>query len=282
VQPEEKQTESTTAEVKEEKKVEENHHHDENGAVNGKTQIDDAVFTDLEHETGRSGFKSRLEKKGKPVDEYIRHLYLKYEKEISALTVEIENLKAGPKEESTEPYVIKSSTKNIIEMVEKSWVEELREKTDVDEKISRILSLFLIFKQEKDIPNFKKHPTEFWNYCKQCLAKHEDDIIPLLNAMEGEVEKVPLPAKIKMEKLAKQDLSVLNASTFDSLDALSGVLSFMLKEVTEYMGLVQQETKKGKNNNDKILKYGEEKADYFNKKQDKLIAISKKYNISTQ
>ena len=106
--------------------------------------------------------------------------------------------------------------------------------------------------------------------------------VNLLNEIEGQVDKVPLATKIKMEKSAKQDPSVLVPSTFDSLDALSGVISFMMKEITEYMGLVPQESKKGKGNADKVLKYSKEKADYFNKKQDNLIAISKKYNISTQ
>jgi len=85
-----------------------------------------------------------------------------------------------------------------------------------------------------------------------------------------------------MEKVAKEDPSILNPSTFDSLDALSGVVSFMMKEVAEFMGLVTQESKKGQSNADRVLAYSKEKNDYFNQQQDKLIAISKKYNISTQ
>ena len=73
-----------------------------------------------------------------------------------------------------EPYTIKASTKSIIEMVEKAWVEELRDKPDADEKIYRILDMLLRFKQIKGIPNFKKQPAEFWSFCKDYLTKNED------------------------------------------------------------------------------------------------------------
>ena len=81
----------------------------------------------------------------------------------------------GVKEEPHEAYTIKASTKNIIEMVEKGWVEELKDKPDADEKVYRILDLFFRFKQEPGMPNFKKNPAEFWTYCKDYLSKKEDN-----------------------------------------------------------------------------------------------------------
>lgn len=101
-------------------------------------------------------------------------------------------------------------------------------------------------------------------------------------AVEGEIEKVPLDVKIKMEKRAKEDLSVLNPATFDTIDALAGVFSFVMKEVCEHMGIVQNEGKKGKSNNDKVLGFTEKKIEFFNGKQDKFLNISKKYNIPQQ
>lgn len=61
-------------------------------------------------------------------------------------------------------------------MVEKAWVEELRDKPETDEKVYRIMDLLLRFKQEPSIPDFKKNPAEFWNHCKQYLSKIEDDV----------------------------------------------------------------------------------------------------------
>ena len=60
-------------------------------------------------------------------------------------------------------------------MVEKGWVEELREKPEADEKIRHILDLFLRFKQEPNVPNSKKNPAEFWTFCQSYLAKKEED-----------------------------------------------------------------------------------------------------------
>lgn len=98
--------------------------------------------------------------------------------------------------------------------------------------------------------------------------------------MEGEVEKVPFQSKLKMEKIAKEDLTVLNPTTYDTIDALSGVMSFMMKELTEHMGLVQAETKKGKGNSSKVLKYNKEKVAYFEQRKHKLHDLLKKYKIS--
>lgn len=101
--------------------------------------------------------------------------------------------------------------------------------------------------------------------------------VSILLAVEGEIDKVPLKTWMKIEKIVKEDPTVLDAATFDDIDALAGVFSFIMREVVEYRGVLQ-----GKNNTNKALKYNNQKLEHLNQKQNKLINILSKYNIAIQ
>lgn len=63
-------------------------------------------------------------------------------------------------------------------MVEKEWVEELTEKTvdQLNAKVYRIMTILLAFKQEQNVPNFKKQQSEFWDFCKKYLSQIQNDV----------------------------------------------------------------------------------------------------------
>ena len=59
-------------------------------------------------------------------------------------------------------------------MVEQSWVDELGEKSDPDQRVYVILSMFLKISEGARTPDLKKDPAALWKHALGYLKQSED------------------------------------------------------------------------------------------------------------
>ena len=93
--------------------------------------------------------------------------------------------------------------------------------------------------------------------------------------MEAVDKKINLDVKtkIKIEKLVQKYNYVISPSTYDSIDALSSVIAFVLYDVCEYLGVLDEEISENKELAlltkppiDRINIYNHEKYEYYKEK----------------
>lgn len=99
--------------------------------------------------------------------------------------------------------------------------------------------------------------------------------------LKDDAQNLPIDLQISLEKDSKSASEVLEASTYDEIDALIGCLSFALKEICLFYG-IQISEPKGTNegNLNKVVKFNESKIDYYSNQRDKITELAKTYSIS--
>ena len=84
---------------------------------------------------------------------------------------------------------------------------------------------------------------------------------------------------IKIEKLIDKNIYLVNPQAFDSIDALSGVISFLISDVCDFYGLVPPGSL-GKLNLEKRVTYNIKKKQYYSQKlvnsENELVNLKKK------
>mmetsp|Transcript_24586 Transcript_24586/g.21766 ORF Transcript_24586/g.21766 Transcript_24586/m.21766 type:complete len:166 (-) Transcript_24586:36-533(-) len=164
-------------------------------------------------------------------------------------------------------------------MVESEWVNELTTNEDIEDDIYDILYMTLKLLGEPNTPSLEDKES-FWKFCTEILNKHEEDIIDFLYSFEKKVD-LTTPRKIELEKIVQSNPQIINPSTYEGVDGLCGVISFILKEVSEYLGIISLESAKKTTLKEKILGYNSEKITYFTELRDKLTEVANKHNIPT-
>ena len=86
-------------------------------------------------------------------------------------------------------------------------------------------------------------------------------------------------AKIQLQEYLKDKANILTANTFDGVDGLCGVISFVMKEACEYLGIVPVENAKKTSVKEKIYLFNLEKIEFYNQRQNKVIEVAHKHNI---
>lgn len=80
--------------------------------------------------------------------------------------------------------------------------------------------------------------------------------------------------KIKMQKLLKQHKDILNPRSFDGIDGFCGVLSFLLKEVCEYLGLLPIDMVKKLNSKERLYLFNLQKIEYYESQIQKISEVA--------
>jgi len=85
--------------------------------------------------------------------------------------------------------------------------------------------------------------------------------------------KLDIKTKVKLEKLVDQHNYIISPSTYDSLDALSSVVAFVMYDVCEYLGILKEDFNDNKEfallNKplaERIVIYNHEKFEYYKQK----------------
>jgi len=277
----------STKPSQEEVKSEETDNHLANGETNG-TQAhsnghvdNDKIFSALKDITG-GDVRSKVNDETQ-IGKYIMGKILKYEKKIATLTYENEQFKKGLSDDqlAKKTYQIKAPTKEIIVINEPEWVTDLFDKTTPTPDILLILELFLTLLEDNEIPSSESQE-EFWNYSSEYFKSRLSNTIDLLLSVEQKTD-ISIEKTLKIKKLIKGRSTVLNPNTFDNINPFCMVISILLKEICEYLGILNTDpSKKGSNNNDKIYQFNHERIDLNNQRQNKLLELTKKFNLSTE
>lgn len=86
--------------------------------------------------------------------------------------------------------------------------------------------------------------------------------------------------KVRIQEFLRDKTAILNPSSFDGVDALCGVISFLMKEACEYLGVIPVELAKKAAAKEKIYLLNQEKIDYYMQRKNKLSEIADKHGIS--
>ena len=90
---------------------------------------------------------------------------------------------------------------------------------------------------------------------------------------------IPVERKIRIQEFLKDKGAILNPTSFDALDGLCGVISFLMKEASEYLGVQPAENVKKASAKEKVYLLNEEKFNYYNERQNRLIEVAHKNNV---
>jgi len=174
-------------------------------------------------------------------------------------------------------------------MVNPSWVSELLAKEDSDDKVYNILKMLFILLGYDNIPSAKD---QFWGFITSKLKEREDTLsisfVNLINCPEEfllDLEKyvdMKTDRKIKLQKFLEGKTEIINPTNFDGVDGLCGVIAFLMKEISEYLGIVPLESAKKTSIKEKIYLFNSEKIEFFNQQENQLINFSKKHNINME
>jgi len=174
-------------------------------------------------------------------------------------------------------------------MVEEGWLKELLEKPEWDEKICQILVLFFNIQGIVDVPDFNDRDA-LKTYTSEKLKSKEANLgIKFLNSRDNFVVEyllgvgkdldIDISLKIKIQEFLRDKASLLVPTTFDGVDGLCGVISFLMKEVCEYLGVLPMEIVKKTSVKEKIYLLNLEKVEFYNQRQNKVIEVAHKHNI---
>ena len=84
-----------------------------------------------------------------------------------------------------------------------------------------------------------------------------------------------IKTKLKLEKMINRNLFIINPQAYDSIDALSGVISFLISDVAEFYGLVKP-NQTSKDNSERRSILNKQKLEYY---QNKLQELNKKLEL---
>ena len=79
----------------------------------------------------------------------------------------------------------------------------------------------------------------------------------------------------------KGKAKVFNPNVFDNVPFCM-VVSILMKEICEHLGILSTDSPKKPNNNDKIYIFNQERVDVYNQRQNELLELIKKFNLSSE
>jgi hypothetical protein len=93
--------------------------------------------------------------------------------------------------------------------------------------------------------------------------------------------EIPIKDQILLEKLNNSGAAILEASTYDEIDAFIGCLSYLIKEICEYQGIHSADKKAGNKPHirARMFKFNEKKNAYYQQKLEMLEKLANAYNI---
>ena len=157
-------------------------------------------------------------------------------------------------------FKISESAMGAVEFVDVFFEEAFMGHESFDERIIRLFQAFFLVEQQpyaKNISNeemsdlIKKYITDnkismtIFFFFKFLLFQFILNIFLFLLESELEIidQKILLDVKtkIKLEKLVDRYNYVISPSTYDSLDALSSVVAFVMYDICEYLGVLKEE-----------------------------------------
>jgi hypothetical protein len=99
-----------------------------------------------------------------------------------------------------------------------------------------------------------------------------------------ELEKhaeMDIKQKIKLQKFIEEKPEIINPSNFDGVDGLCGVISFLLKEISEYLGIIPSDNVKKVSLKEKIFLYNQEKIEHYSGQLSKLTDVTKRVELAS-
>jgi len=91
--------------------------------------------------------------------------------------------------------------------------------------------------------------------------------------------EIDTATKVKIQEYVKDKSAILNPNTFDGVDGLCGVISFLMKEISEYLGVTPLENAKKISAKEKIYLLNNEKIEFYNQRENKIIEIAHKHGV---
>lgn len=179
-------------------------------------------------------------------------------------------------------------------MVEDEWIDELIEKEEIDKRVYVVLYMYLLIMGQESIPDINKEPKDFWKRAATYL-KSEKDIRNILSSgrviilrvgeelkkLQEIGNKISIKDQILLDKLNKSGEAILEASTYDEIDAFVGCLSYLMKEICEFHGIQGSEktTAMKQKSRARLFKFNERKAAYYQQKLETLKQLANTYEI---
>eukprot|EP01017_Pseudomicrothorax_dubius_P026512 TRINITY_DN2965_c0_g1_i1.p1 TRINITY_DN2965_c0_g1~~TRINITY_DN2965_c0_g1_i1.p1 ORF type:complete len:692 (-),score=276.36 TRINITY_DN2965_c0_g1_i1:334-2409(-) len=194
-----------------------------------------------------------------------RQLASQLEASISEMIANIAALKANinlEDPENAKPFAFSTITEAGFDVIEPVFLDELIGKELPDPSVIDHVQIFMII--------MGYHVSEgsneaVWAECKKNLEELKNkDILSNLKTIMQDKTNILIPDLVRIENIVKRNPNVLKVTVYETLDAFCGFISFGVKELCEYFGIVNaKDFDPEANNQYRIYIYNERKASHF-------------------